>query len=36
MTEQKDGKSSDAAALAKTIEADQTAEIAEMKRLLKS
>lgn len=35
-TEQRDGKSSDAVALAKEIEADQTAEIADMKRLLKA
>lgn len=35
-TEQKDGKNSDAVALAKKIEADQSAEIADMKKLLKS
>ena len=35
-TEQTDGKNADAVALAKKIEADQTAEIAEMKQLLKS
>ncbi|MEO7422000.1 MAG: DUF305 domain-containing protein [Ornithinibacter sp.] len=35
-TEQSDGKSADAVALAKKIEADQTAEIATMKDLLKS
>lgn len=35
-TEQADGKSTDAVALAKSIEADQTAEIAELKQLLKS
>jgi uncharacterized protein (DUF305 family) len=35
-TEQANGKSADAVALAKKIEADQTAEIAQMKQLLKS
>ena len=35
-TEQKDGKNGDAVALAKKIEADQTAQIAVMKKLLKS
>lgn len=35
-TEQKDGKNPDAVALAKKIEADQTAEITDMKKLLKS
>ena len=35
-TEQANGKSQDAVALAKKIEADQTAEIAQMKQLLKS
>jgi uncharacterized protein (DUF305 family) len=35
-TEQANGKNADAVALAKKIEADQTAEIAEMKHLLKS
>jgi len=34
--EQSDGENPDAIALAKTIEADQTAEIAQMKDLLKS
>jgi len=35
-TEQKNGKNTDAVALAKKIEADQTAQIAVMKKLLKS
>ena len=35
-TEQANGKNADAVALAKKIEADQTAEIAQMKQLLKS
>ena len=35
-TEQSDGKNADAVALAKKIEADQTAEVAQMKQLLKS
>ncbi len=35
-TEQSDGKNADAVALAKRIEANQTAEIAQMKQLLKS
>lgn len=35
-TDQKDGKNSDVVALAKKIEADQTAKIADMKKLLKS
>lgn len=35
-SEQTDGKNADAVALAKKIEADQTAEITQMKRLLKS
>ena len=35
-TEQADGKNADAVALAKKIEADQTAELAQMKDMLKS
>lgn len=35
-TEQKNGENSDAVGLAKKIEADQTAEIADMKKILKS